>query len=448
MRWTVTTAIGQTKGWIPMTSSAFYRRIQRWSCFALLGLMLNVAITSCFLLPVRSEAAYELPTQLPPTVTIATVTDTTDRPFFETTWQRYRERFIQADGRVIDWENDDQRTTSEGQAYAMLRALLIDDAETFDQVLAWGEQNLARRDDDGELLDHLWAWKWGPDAAPGDAKTWGILDENFATDADIDAVTALIMAARHWQKPAYLNLAKTKLKDIWDFSTDDISLEDDLSGRYLLPGPLEAFHPSPETWYLNPSYVAPYAFRLFAQVDQRRDWLALVDTGYRMLEESSKLSELGLPSDWFLLHSEAPHYRELPATAPLKSLYGFDAYRVWWRVALDLVWFESAPAGHYLNDHLSALLELWQQTQQLPAQIDLAGQAMVDYGATSQYAMIYQAARHLDTEAAESIRENKLMLADPNDFWDGDSAYYTQNLAWLGLYPPEWVSTDWLSSAK
>lgn len=430
-----------------MLSRAVLRWIKRWGCLALFIFFINISIVSCFA-PVRSQAVYKLPTQLPPTIKIATAASEADRPFFETTWQRYRERFIQADGRVIDWENDDQRTTSEGQAYAMLRALLIDDPETFDQVLTWGEQNLARQDSDGILIDHLWAWKWGPDGTPGNAETWGILDENFATDADIDAVTALIMAARRWQKPAYLTLAKTKLTDIWDFSTADISLEDDLSGRYLLPGPIDAFHPSPDTWYLNPSYVAPYAFRLFAQVEPQQNWLELIETGYRMLEASSQLSALGLPSDWVSLHSDTPHYRELPSTALIKSLYGFDAYRVWWRVALDLSWFESAPAGQYLSDHLSPLLDLWQGAQQLPAQIDLAGKALVDYGATSQYAMVYQAARHLNAELAEAIRTDKLILADPNDFWDGDSAYYTQNLAWLGLYPPEWVPKQWLSSTS
>ena len=141
-----------------MLSRAVFKWIKRWGCLALFSLFINVSITSC-LAPVRSQAVYELPTQLPPTIKIATAASRVDHPFFETTWQRYRDRFIQADGRVIDWENDDQRTTSEGQAYAMLRALLIDDRETFDRVLNWGEQNLARRDDDGVLIDHLWAWK-------------------------------------------------------------------------------------------------------------------------------------------------------------------------------------------------------------------------------------------------------------------------------------------------
>ena len=425
-----------------MVSRAVIRWIRRWGGWALVGILLQVTLAGCFA-PVRSQAVYELPTELPPTVTLSVVPSSLDRSFFETTWNNYRDRFIQTDGRVIDWENDDQRTTSEGQAYAMLRAVIVDDPETFDQVLTWGEENLARRDGDA-LLDHLWAWKWGPDAAPDEAKTWGILDANFATDADIDAVTALIMASRRWQTPAYLELAQTKLADIWDLSTADIALDNDLSGRYLLPGPLEAFHPSPDVWYLNPSYFAPYAFRLFAQIDQRRDWLELITTGYRMLDASAPLSAIGLPSDWVMLHSETPHYRKLPLTEAIKSVYGFDAYRVWWRVALDLSWFEAPAAGHYLQNHLTPLLEQWQQTQQLPAQIDLAGNAMVDYGATSQYAMIYPGARHLDTAVAASIKDNTLALADPNDFWDGDSAYYTQNLAWLGLYPPEWIPASWL----
>ncbi|MEM7793599.1 MAG: glycosyl hydrolase family 8 [Cyanobacteria bacterium P01_C01_bin.118] len=429
-----------------MVSRAVFRWMRRWGCWLLLGVMLNMTVAGC-LASVRSQAVYDLPTELPNTVKIAVGSSPLNRSFFETTWENYRDRFIQADGRVIDWENDDQRTTSEGQAYAMLRAVIIDDPGTFDQVLNWGEDNLARRED-GVLLDHLWAWKWGPDASPGDAKTWGILDQNFATDADIDAATALIMAARRWQKPAYLRLAKIKLADIWEFSTADIALKDDLSGRYLLPGPLDAFHPSSDTWYLNPSYIAPYGFRLFAQVDRRHDWLELVNTGYRMLEASAQLSDLGLPSDWVSLHSSIPHYRPLPDNLPIKSVYGFDAYRVWWRVALDLIWFEAAPAGHYLNDHLAALLDLWEVAEQLPAQIDLAGDAMVDYGATSQYAMVYQAARHLNQDLAESIRKNKLALTTPSDFWDGDSAYYTQNLAWLGLYPPEWIPKSWLSSVR
>ena len=347
---------------------------------------------------------------------------------------------------MIDWENADQRTTSEGQAYAMLQAVLIDDRDTFDRTLAWAEENLARRDDSGVPTDHLWAWKWGPEGAPETASRWGILDQNFATDADIDAATALIMASRRWGQAGYLELAKSKLADIWDLSTVEIQLPDSpyLSGRHLLPGPAAAFHPEPEVWYLNPSYVAPYAYRMFAQVDRRHSWQQLVSTGYVLLEQSSEIATPALPSDWVMLHAQQPHFRPLPPEMSIQSGYGFDAYRVWWRVSLDLAWFNSFQARRYLSDHLAPLVQHWRQQERLPARIGLSGEALVDYTATSQYAMIYPALRPFRPTLAEELRSQTLALASPQQFWDNDSAYYSQNMAWLGLFPPEWVPQGWL----
>ena len=83
-------------------------------------------------------------------------------------WQTYRDRFIQADGRVID-RADRDRTVSEGQAYAMLQAVAINDPATFEGTYTWAKNNLARHDDQGKLRDHLWAWHWGqrPDGSSG-----------------------------------------------------------------------------------------------------------------------------------------------------------------------------------------------------------------------------------------------------------------------------------------
>ena len=43
-----------------------------------------------------------------------------------TLWESYAERFINGDGRVIDFDAKD-RTTSEGQSYAMFFALVAND---------------------------------------------------------------------------------------------------------------------------------------------------------------------------------------------------------------------------------------------------------------------------------------------------------------------------------
>ncbi len=351
--------------------------------------------------------------------------DTTNRELLEESWAIYRQQFIQQDGRVIDFQASD-RSTSEGQAYAMLRAVLINDTSTFALTLNWAEKNLIRVDETGKPSDQLWAWKWGKN----EAGKWGAIDRNFASDADIDAITALILASRRWKRPEYLELARSKLMDLWNFSTT-------VQGgkRYLLPGPKEAFVPSSNTIYLNPSYFAPYAFRLFAQVDPNRDWLSLVNSSYQVLEKSSQVSSVGLPSDWIALDTKTGKYEPLPASSPLKSVYSFDAYRVWWRVAWDVALFSSPEGDRYLRTASSYLLSSWRSKQNLPAAIDLQGKPTVDYEATAQYAMLYPTLRIIDPDMAQKQLQTKLLPRYKQGIWDDQAAYYTQNLAWLGLLP-------------
>ncbi|OUL20579.1 glycosyl hydrolase [Nostoc sp. RF31YmG] len=352
---------------------------------------------------------------------------TSNRELLAESWDSYRRKFIQGDGRVIDYEASDH-STSEGQAYAMLRAVLIDDPETFALTLKWAESNLMRQQN-GKPTDSLWAWKWGQKQDG----SWGIIDSNFASDGDIDAITALIFAARRWNRPEYMELAKIKLQDLWKLSS--ISIPD--GKRYLLPGPTSAFAPNESTLYLNPSYLAPYAFRIFAQVDPARDWLSLVESSYQVLENSAQLSTVGLPSDWVALNIKTKQFQTTPNSSALKSLYGFDAYRVWWRLSLDAVWFNSPQAQQYLEKFTQHLQNLWTQQSYLPARIDLQGKALVDYDATSQYAMFYTAMRLIKPTLAQEILQKKLLPQYKQGIWGEHSAYYTQNLAWLGLLPPE-----------
>src|SRR5436190_8080927 len=71
-------------------------------------------------------------------------------------WTAYVHRFVQSDGRVIDYSASGI-STSEGQAYAMLRAVWIGDRGAFDKTFIWARNNL----NSGIRNDHLWAWKWG-----------------------------------------------------------------------------------------------------------------------------------------------------------------------------------------------------------------------------------------------------------------------------------------------
>ncbi len=359
-------------------------------------------------------------------VFLAALPQNPNRDLIIQSWHSYRQAFIQADGRVIDYQAKD-RSTSEGQAYAMLRAVLIDDPSTFAKTLNWAENNL-RRQENGQQTDRLWAWKWGkkPDGS------WGTIDSNFASDGDIDAITALIFAHRRWNRPEYLRLAQGKLQDLWKLST----VSDRLGKRYLLPGPKDAFIPNSSTIYLNPSYFAPYAFRLFSQVDPDREWLSLVDSSYEVLEKSLSLSSVNLPSDWVALNINSGEFQALPSSSKIETLYSFDAYRVWWRVGLDAAWFNSSPAKKYLSKSTKYLQRLWREKSYLPARIDLQGKPLVDYEATSQYAMFYVAMQLLEPKIAQEVLATKILPNYKKGIWGDRSAYYTQNLVWLSLLNP------------
>lgn len=353
---------------------------------------------------------------------LALVTPSLYEALLRRSWEVYGDRFIQADGRVVDFQAADDRTTSEGQAYAMVRAVLINDRVRFDQTLAWAEQHLNRPG------DALWAWHW--------VKQGGIQDANFATDADIDAVTALILAARRWNCPAYETLAQQKLKDIRRLAIAEIrSPRDRPSRRFILPGPRDAFQPLPELTILNPSYFAPAAYRLFAQVDADYDWLGLIDDGYVLLDRMTAVSPVGLPADWLGVNPQTGEFGPVPPKRSLQSHYSFDAYRVWWRVSLDHTWFGESRAAAYLQRNLRPLAQRWQAEQSIPAVLNLEGAAEVDYDATAQYAMLYPAMKQVDPSVASALFIRKLLGNYSRGLWDNNEAYYTQNLAWFALLP-------------
>lgn len=408
---------------------------KRW-ILSLVPLALSLAIVGhSYTQPSAAQASLcPVSASQPLTLSIASHRNTLLRE----SWQSYRDRFIQSDGRVIDREDRD-RTVSEGQAYAMLRAVAINDPVTFERTYTWAKHNLARRDAQGQLTDHLWAWHWGQ----REDDSWGIVDANFATDADIDAATALIWAAQRWRCPKYLDEAKAILDDIWEQGT--VQLPD--GQRQLLPGPKDAFFNQPDRLILNPSYFAPASFRLFAEVDPDRDWESLIDSGYAMLADLGQFSDTGLPPDWIIYNPITQTYRPLEPDFPLQSRYSFDAIRVWWRVGQDAAWNQEPRAKTYLQAQLPELIQRWEADGRLPARLSLDGLTESSYESTAHYAMLYSALLQVDPATAEEIYQQKLLPAYQDGFWDNDTAYYTQNLAWFGLLPLE-VSPGRIQSAR
>jgi len=145
----------------------------------------------------------------------------TDKTWF--LWDVYKSHFMASDGRIVDWNSED-RTTSEGQAYALFFALVANDRASFALVLNWSQNNLAK----GSLQENLPAWLWKR-TATGE---WGVVDDNSASDADLWMAYTLIQAGRLWQEPSYSALGRTIAQHIAD--DEVVALRG--NGLLLLPG--------------------------------------------------------------------------------------------------------------------------------------------------------------------------------------------------------------------
>lgn len=196
-------------------------------------------------------------------------------------WQVLADSSLSADGRMIDRSQDDLRSTSEGQSYALFFALVDNDQALFDRILAWTQDNLA----DGDMHRHLPAWLWGRD----DKGRWRVLDDNSASDSDLWLAYALLEAGRLWHRPALRHIAEGMLAQVRE---REIAILPDL-GPMLLPGP-QGFVEGDAT-RLNPSYLPLPLLRRFATIDRGSPWAALADNTLELLRQTTPH---GFAPDW------------------------------------------------------------------------------------------------------------------------------------------------------
>jgi len=202
-------------------------------------------------------------------------------------WPAYRsfvERFVQADGRVIDYSTPTQQTTSEGQSYGMFFALVANDRATFDRLLGWTRTNLAGNQFDAQNLS-LPAWQWGkkPDGS------YGVLDPNSASDSDLWIAYDLLQAGRLWHDTGYTKLGEALATQI--ASKEVVSLAG--LGPMLLPGP-QGFQSGGVT-RLNPSYLPLPVLRALARAQPGGPWSKLADNALQLVKTTAPQ---GFAPDW------------------------------------------------------------------------------------------------------------------------------------------------------
>lgn len=276
-------------------------------------------------------------------------------------WQRFAERWVQADGRVLESALVKNHSSSEGQSYALFFSLVANDQERFDKIWRWSRENLAGNDPQNILP----AWLWGQ----GKDGIWRVQDANSASDADLWFVYALLEADRLWHKPEYRADAMALLAQIKAKETTELPG----LGPVLLPGPI-GFSQIGELWRINPSYQPLPLLRRLQVVDPQGPWQAIAELTPRLQSEAGGHS---FAVDWL-------GYREVSATEglfardPEKGDVGsYDAIRVYlWAGMTD----PADPLAKPLLDSLRGMARATASSGLPPEKVDVRNGAIEGRG--------------------------------------------------------------------
>jgi len=234
-----------------------------------------------------------------------------------------RVRF-QADANQTDYQGrpySTNHTVSEGIAYGMLITVAYDASpDRFNRLWAYYKRY---KNDRGVM--HWMTYLFEPEPAK----------YNGATDAELDAITALLIAHRKWGEPNgtdfYLQEAGILAQAVRTFEVDE--------QMHLKPG---------DAWnnYKNPGYAATGAMKFFAIAFNNGDWNTIVDSSYALIGRCQNPSN-GLYPDWCKVDgSKANNGHE----------FYMDAVRMPWRLALDYWWHGSQQAAQLNNRFYQWLL--------------------------------------------------------------------------------------------
>jgi endoglucanase len=337
-------------------------------------------------------------------------------------WGAYTARFIDDQGRVIDRSAQD-RTTSEGQAYAMFFALVDNDQKHFDKLLAWTEANLAS----GDLTARLPAWAWGRNS---DGQ-WKTVDSNPASDADLWLAYTLLEAGRLWHDPRYDALGRTIAERI---AKEEVVLVPGL-GTTLAPGP-HGFHPDEQTWVLNPSYLPLPLLTRFAKLMPQGPWASIAQSLPQLLAVPSAK---GFAMDWVAAGNAGVRASTAPAipTAGQQETHpagSYDAIRVYlWLGISD----PGTPGVRDLEAEVAGMAGYLRQAVTPPLEVSAEGtvvNAAAPPGFSAAVAPYLQAVG-LKQQAKAQADRLLATLDTASGLYGRTAEYYDQNLA---LFSTAW----------
>lgn len=346
----------------------------------------------------------------------------TPNEILQTSWSNYKSSMIDPDGAVRrrDQGND---VVSEGIGYTMLRAVWINDQDTFDKVYNFAEKKLSRKNK-ADLGDNLLAWLYQGNTV----SDWGA-----ASDADEDYALALAFADKKWGRPKIAGIENYKDKSI-AVQKDILRLETGWVGDkvYLQPGTWFAFKaPIP----VNPSYLAPGHYKVFNQMSPDPRWDKLVDSSYDILWKSSGSIDgqigIGLPADWVQVNDN----NSISKSPNLDIDYKYDAFRTSMRIGMDYAWTGDMRAKNYLtlSGARNFLVNSLANKGKISTEYRHDGTPLSDYVNAATYAVNVGWFLPDNSDKVNQFKNSmeSEYQKNGNKFMAGTN-YYMENLAWMG----------------
>lgn len=252
---------------------------------------------------------------------------TIDNNLVQETYEDFMELY-EEQGDLARIKHDEQENTvSEGIAYGMMITVYMDNETNNTQP----------------KFDRLWNYYKKFSGSVGEMMSWRIkgfegvanpmMDQNAATDAELDAAVALLQAYKQWGDETYLADARELLGKMAEHEVNE--------NGYLKPG---------DSWdnEKNVSYFSTGALELF-KVASDFDWERVIQNSYSLIKKVQN-SATGLVPDW-CSENGTP-------SGGSRGNYYYDATRTPWRIAWAYSWY-----GHQDAKDICTKIASWITTK-------------------------------------------------------------------------------------
>jgi endoglucanase len=213
----------------------------------------------------------------------------------------FLDRYVAADGRVVRHDQGGD-TVSEGQAYALLAAMGIRAERRFRRIWRWTRTHLQRP-------DALLAWRWS------DGR---VVDDEPASDADLDAARALVLAGRRFSDRGLVSAGVRIGQAVLEREV----MRAEHGRPVLVAGPWAR-----EQGVVSLGYAAPRTYAVLERVTGDGKWGSLA-RGDRTTASDLISIAPGLPPDWAKV---GPDGHAVPIARPgdrASPRFGLDAQRL------------------------------------------------------------------------------------------------------------------------